>query len=143
MYTLLLAVIYLAFISLGLPDSMLGAAWPTVYAELNIPISYMGIITMIVSASTIVSSLLTDRVVAKMGTRVVTATSVLLTAAALFGFSCAKEFYHLCIIAIPYGLGAGAIDAGLNNYIALHYSVGQMNFLHCFYGIGYRALPPR
>ena len=136
MYTLLLAVIYLAFISLGLPDSMLGAAWPTVYAELNVPISYMGIITMIVSVSTILSSLLTDRVVAKVGTRVVTAISVLLTAIALFGFSCAKEFYHLCIIAIPYGLGAGAIDASLNNYVALHYNSRHMSWLHCFWGVG-------
>jgi fucose permease len=136
MYTLLLTVIYLAFISLGLPDSMLGAAWPTVYAELNVPISYMGIITMIVSVSTIISSLLTDRVVAKVGTRVVTAISVLLTAVALFGFSCAKEFYHLCIIAVPYGLGAGAIDASLNNYVALHYNSRHMSWLHCFWGVG-------
>ncbi len=136
MYTLLLAVIYLAFISLGLPDSMLGAAWPTIHDELNVPLSYMGIVTMIISLSTIFSSLFTDRVVAKVGTRVVTAASVFLTAIALFGFSCSAKFYQLCILAIPYGLGAGAIDASLNNYVALHYNSRHMSWLHCFWGVG-------
>lgn len=136
MYSLLLAVIYLAFISLGLPDSLLGSAWPTLYAEMNVPISYMGIITMIISACTIVSSLLTDRLVAKLGTRIVTSISIFLTATSLFGFSLSGEFYHLCLWGIPYGLGAGAIDASLNNYVALHFSSRHMSWLHCFWGVG-------
>ncbi len=136
MYILLLSVIYLAFISLGLPDSMLGAAWPTIYAEMNIPISYMGLVSMIISGGTIFSSLLTDRVVAKFGTRTVTAVSILLTALALFGFSASTEFYMLCLWAIPYGFGAGAVDASLNNYVALHYSSKHMSWLHCFWGVG-------
>ncbi len=136
MYLLLLSVIYLAFISLGLPDSLLGSAWPTVYAEFNVPISYLGAVSMITSASTILSSLMSDRVVAKFGTRTVTAFSVLLTAVAMLGFSTVGEFYQLCLWAIPYGLGAGAIDAALNNYIALHYSSRHMSWLHCFWGVG-------
>lgn len=136
MYLLLLAIIYLAFISLGLPDSLLGAAWPTIYAEFNVPISYMGLISMIISAGTIVSSLFTDRLTAKLGTKWVTTVSVFLTAIALFGFSTSDEFYQLCIWGIPYGLGAGAIDASLNNYIALHYSSRHMSWLHCFWGVG-------
>ena len=115
MYLLLLAVIYLSFISLGLPDSMLGAAWPTLYAELDVPISYMGIITIIISLGTVLSSLLTDRAIARLGTRLVTAISIFLTAAALFGFSTSKSLLVLCLWGIPYGLGAGAIDAALNN----------------------------
>lgn len=136
MYSLLLAVIYLAFVSLGLPDSLLGAAWPTIYAEMNVPISYMGIITMIISAGTIVSSLLTDRLVAKLGTRVITSISIFLTAISLLGFSLSGEFYQLCLWGIPYGLGAGAIDASLNNYVALHYNSKHMSWLHCFWGVG-------
>ena len=136
MYSLLLAVIYLAFISLGLPDSLLGSAWPTIYAEMDIPISYMGIISMVISSGTILSSLLTDRAVAKIGTRMVTAISILLTAGALMGFSVSREFYQLCLWGIPYGLGAGAIDACLNNYVALHYSSRHMSWLHCFWGVG-------
>ena len=136
MYSLLLAVIYLAFISLGLPDSLLGSAWPTIYAEMDIPIFYMGIISMVISSGTILSSLLTDRVVAKIGTRMVTAISILLTAGALMGFSVSREFYQLCLWGIPYGLGAGAIDACLNNYVALHYSSRHMSWLHCFWGVG-------
>ena len=136
MYSLLLAVIYLAFVSLGLPDSLLGAAWPTIYAEMNVPISYMGIITMIISAGTIVSSLLTDRLVAKLGTRVITSISIFLTAISLLGFSLSCEFYQLCLWGIPYGLGAGAIDASLNNYVALHYNSKHMSWLHCFWGVG-------
>ncbi len=136
MYLLLLSVIYLAFISLGLPDSLLGAAWPTVYSEFNIPISYLGLVSMIISGGTIFSSLLTDRVVAKFRTRNVTAVSVLLTAAAMLGFSFSKEFYQLCLWGIPYGFGAGAIDAALNNYVALHYNSRHMSWLHCFWGVG-------
>ncbi len=136
MYTLLLAVIYLAFISLGLPDSLLGAAWPTIYAEMSVPLSYMGLISMIISAGTIASSLISDRVVARLGTHTVTGISVLLTAVALMGFSYSDEFYQLCLWGIPYGLGAGAIDASLNNYVALHYNSRHMSWLHCFWGVG-------
>ncbi len=136
MYLLLLSVIYLAFISLGLPDSLLGSAWPTVYAEFNIPLSYLGIVSMIISAGTIFSSLLTDRVVAKFGTRVVTSVSIFLTAIAMLGFSFSREFYQICLWGIPYGFGAGAIDAALNNYVALHYSSRHMSWLHCFWGVG-------
>ena len=136
MYLLLLSVIYLAFISLGLPDSLLGSAWPTVYAEFNIPLSYLGIVSMIISAGTIFSSLLTDRVVAKFGTRVVTSVSIFLTAIAMLGFSFSSEFYQICLWGIPYGFGAGAIDAALNNYVALHYSSRHMSWLHCFWGVG-------
>ena len=136
MYLLLLAVIYLAFISLGLPDSLLGSAWPTLHAVFDVPISYMGVVSMIISGGTIISSLLTDRVTKKFGTGIVTAVSVLLTALALFGFSTSTAFYHLCLWAIPYGFGAGAIDASLNNYVALHYSSRHMSWLHCFWGVG-------
>ena len=136
MYLLLLSVIYLAFISLGLPDSLLGSAWPTIYAEFDIPVSYMGFVSMIISAGTIVSSLMTDRLTAKFGTRTVTTASIFLTAVALFGFSTATDFYQICIWGIPYGLGAGAIDAALNNYVALHYNSRHMSWLHCFWGIG-------
>lgn len=136
MYLLLLAIIYLAFISLGLPDSTLGAAWPTIYEEFNIPISYMGIVSVTISVGTIISSLFTDRAVAKLGTRGVTAASIFLTALSLFGFSISTEFYQICLWAIPYGFGAGAIDASLNNYIALHYNSRHMNWLHCFWGVG-------
>ena len=136
MYLLLLAVIYLTFISLGLPDSLLGSAWPTLYAEMGVPISYMGIITIIISTGTVLSSLTTDKAVAKFGTRIVTAVSTLLTALALLGFSVATEFYQLCLLGIPYGLGAGAIDASLNNYVATHYNSKHMSWLHCFWGVG-------
>ncbi len=136
MYLLLLAVIYLAFISLGLPDSLLGSAWPTLHVAFDVPISYMGFISMIISGGTILSSLLTDRVTKKFSAGIVTAFSVLLTAVALFGFSSATAFYQLCLWGIPYGLGAGAIDASLNNYVALHYSSRHMSWLHCFWGVG-------
>lgn len=136
MYLLLLAVIYLAFISLGLPDSLLGAAWPSIHVDWNIPLSWMGVASMIISGGTIVSSLMADRLTKKFGTRAVTVFSVFLTATALFGFSTAKEFYQLCLWGIPYGLGAGAIDASLNNYVALHYNSRHMSWLHCFWGVG-------
>ena len=136
MYLLLLAIIYLSFISLGLPDSTLGAAWPTIYAELGVPISYMGIITVIISLGTVLSSLLTDRAVARFGTRLVTAISIFLTATALFGFSVSKSLVEFCLWGIPYGLGAGAIDAALNNYVAMHYNSRHMSWLHCFWGVG-------
>ncbi len=136
MYLLLLAVIYIAFISLGLPDSLLGSAWPTIRAAFDVPLSYMGFVSMIISGGTIISGLMSERLTKKLGTKVVTTVSVLLTAVALFGFSTVSEFYQLCLWGIPYGLGAGAIDAALNNYVALHYSSRHMSWLHCFWGVG-------
>ncbi len=136
MYSLLLAIIYLAFISLGLPDSLLGSAWPIMHKELGIDLSYAGIITMIISGGTIISSLFSAKLNKKLGTAVVTSVSVLLTAIAMLGFSFSQEFWQLCLLAIPYGLGAGAIDAALNNYVAIHYSSKHMSWLHCFWGIG-------
>ncbi len=136
MYSLLLALIYIAFISLGLPDSLLGSGWPVMHDALNVSISYMGIVTMVISGGTIVSSLLSDRLTRKLGTRMVTVISVFLTAIALLGFSFSNEFWMLIVFAIPYGLGAGAIDAALNNYVALHYTSKHMSWLHCFWGVG-------
>lgn len=136
MYSILLVLIYLAFISLGLPDSLLGSGWPTMHHDLSVPISYAGIVTMIISGGTIISSLASDRLTQKFGTGLVTAFSVFLTAAALFGFSVSPHFWMLCVWALPYGLGAGAIDAALNNYVALHYSSRHMSWLHCFWGVG-------
>ena len=138
---LLLAIIYIAFISLGLPDSLLGAAWPVMYEELGVPISYAGIVTMIIAAGTIVSSLLSDWLMRKVGAGVITAVSVFMTAAALSGFSASHSFLLLCLWAVPYGLGAGAVDAALNNYVALHFSSRHMNWLHCFWSVGAAASP--
>lgn len=136
MYLFLLALIYLAFISLGLPDSLLGSGWPEMHLEFGVPTSYMGIVSMIISGGTIVSSLLSSRLTDKFGTRIVTVSSVFLTVIALFGFSFSNAFWMLLLFAIPYGLGAGAIDAALNNYVALHYKAKHMSWLHCFWGIG-------
>lgn len=141
MYLLLLTIIYMAFISLGLPDSLLGSAWPVMYEELNVSMSYAGIITMIISGGTIVTSLLSGRLTRKLGTGLVTALSVMLTAVALFGFSVSNSFILLCLWAIPYGIGAGAVDAALNNYVALHYSSRHMSWLHCFWGVGVTISP--
>ena len=141
MASFLIAIIYIAFISLGLPDSLLGSAWPVMYGQLDVPLSYMGIISMIISAGTIVSSFASDFITRKLGTGLVTAISVLMTAAALFGFSVAGSFALLCVIAVPYGLGAGAVDAALNNYVALHYSSKHMSWLHCFWGVGAAISP--
>lgn len=136
MFQLLLVIIYLAFISLGLPDSLLGSAWPVMYQEFSVPVSYAGGISMIIAAGTIVSSLQSDRLTKKLGTGKVTAFSVLLTAAALFGFSVSHSFAALCLWAVPYGLGAGSVDASLNNYVALHYASRHMSWLHCMWGVG-------
>lgn len=136
MYLLLLAVIYIAFISLGLPDSLLGAAWPTIRVDFDVPLSYMGLVSMIIAGGTIISGLLSERLTKKFGTRTVTIVSVFFTAAALLGFSTTHAFYQLCLWGIPYGLGAGAIDAALNNYVALHYNSRHMSWLHCFWGVG-------
>jgi fucose permease len=136
MFQILLLIIYLAFISLGLPDGLLGAAWPTIYTEMNLPVSYAGIISTIIAAGTIVSSLMSDRLTKKFGTSFVTSFSVLLTAIALFGFFISHNFIALCLWGIPYGLGAGSVDASLNNYVALHYKSRHMSWLHCMWGIG-------
>ncbi|CRF34002.1 MFS transporter [Brachyspira suanatina] len=136
MVNLLLAIIYLSFISLGLPDALLGSAWPTIHKELNVPISYAGIISIIISAGTIISSLQSDRLTKKFGTGKITAFSVAMTAIALFGFSITHSYLFLCVWAIPYGLGAGSVDASLNNYVALHYESKHMSWLHCMWGIG-------
>ena len=136
MTSLLLAVIYLAFIGLGLPDSLLGAAWPAMQPSLGVPLSYAGILSMIIALGTIVSSLQSDRLTLRLGTGRVTTISVGMTAAALLGFSLSGSFWQLCLWAIPYGLGAGSVDAALNNYVALHYKSRHMSWLHCMWGIG-------
>ena len=141
MVHLLLAIIYLAFISLGLPDALLGAAWPSMYPQFDVPVSYAGIISMIIALGTVVSSLQSDRLTQKLGTGKVTALSVLMTAMALFGFATSHSFGMLCLWAIPYGLGAGSVDASLNNYVALHYESRHMSWLHCMWGIGASAGP--
>ena len=130
MVHLLLAVIYLSFISLGLPDSLLGSAWPSMYQGFHVPLSYSGIIFFIISAGTVVSSLQSDRLTRKLGAGKVTAISVAMTAVALFGFSISTEFWQLGLWAIPYGLGAGSVDAALNNYVALHFVSRHMSWLH-------------
>ena len=136
MIHLLLAIIYLSFISLGLPDALLGAAWPNIYVDLQTSVSYAGIIFMIISAGTVVSSLMSDRLTYYLGTGKLTAISVGMTAIALFGFSTSNSFLMLCLWAVPYGLGAGSIDASLNNYVALHYEGYHMSWLHCMWGVG-------
>ena len=141
MIHLLLAIIYLAFISLGLPDGLLGAAWPTMYPQFDVPVSYAGAVSMIIALGTIVSSLMSDRLTHRLGPGRVTAISVAMTAAALFGFSTSDSFWMLCLWAIPYGLGAGSVDASLNNYVALHYTSRHMSWLHCMWGVGAAAGP--
>ena len=136
MASLLLAIIYLAFISLGLPDSLLGSAWPSMYKELGVSVSWAGIVSMIIAAGTIVSSLASDRMTKRFGAGTVTAVSVCMTAAALFGFSISSSFWMLCIFAVPYGLGAGSVDAALNNFVAIHYPARHMSWLHCMWGVG-------
>lgn len=141
MVHLLLAVIYLSFISLGLPDALLGAAWPMMYGEFGVSLSYAGGISMIISVGTIVSSLMSDRMTRRFGPGKVTVVSVAMTAAALFGFSFSHSFWMLCLWSIPYGLGAGSVDAALNNYVAVHYESRHMSWLHCMWGLGASAGP--
>lgn len=136
MVHLLLVIIYIAFISLGLPDSLLGSAWPTMYGELGVAVSYAGLVSMIIAGGTIVSSLFSDRLIRKFSTGLVTAVSVAMTAVALLGFSFSHSFWQLCLWGIPYGLGAGSVDSALNNFVALHYKSRHMSWLHCFWGIG-------
>lgn len=141
MFQLLLIIIYLAFISLGLPDALLGSAWPSIYQEMGVAVSCAGIISMIIAGGTIVSSLLSDQLIRKTGTGVVTVVSVAMTALALFGFSSSHSFIQLCLWGIPYGLGAGSVDAALNNFVAMHYKSRHMSWLHCFWGVGATAGP--
>ena len=141
MATLLLIVIYAAFIGLGRPDSIFGTAWPAIYQELNVPVGMASCVTMLVSAGTIICSLISARVINKYGTRNVVAFSTTLTALVLLGFSFANHLAWMCLLALPLGLGAGAIDTALNNYVAVHYKASHMNFLHCFYGVGVSLSP--
>lgn len=141
MTTLLLIIIYIAFISLGLPDSMLGAAWPMVRADLSLPMAGAGLISMIISGGTIVSSILSGKLIQRLGTGKLTLISVFITAMALLGFSFSPSYVWLCLMAIPLGLGAGAVDAALNNFVALHFSARHMSWLHCFWGFGATAGP--
>ncbi len=136
MVSLLLAVIYLSFISLGLPDALLGSAWPVMYPQLGANVSAAGILTAVISAGTVISSLLSDRLTLKFGSGKITAVSVAMTAIALYGFSVSSSFWMLVVFAIPYGLGAGSVDASLNNYVALHYESRHMSWLHCMWGVG-------
>lgn len=136
MVSLLLAIIYLSFISLGLPDGLLGAAWPTMCIEMHVPVSYAGIISVTICAGTVISSLMSDRLTLRFGTAKVTAASVAMTALALFGFSITRNYWLLLLWAVPYGLGAGSVDASINNYVALHYASRHMSWLHCMWGVG-------
>lgn len=141
MLTILLVIIYIAFISLGLPDAILGSAWPMIHQNLNVPISYAGIATMIISGGTIVSSFFSGKVIRKFGTGKVTTFSVFLTAAGLIGIYFAPSFLWICLLGVPLGIGAGAVDSALNNFVALHYKAKHMNWLHCFWGIGATSGP--
>ena len=141
MATLLLIIIYLAFIGLGLPDSLFGTAWPAIYSEFALPFSFGSFVTTVITCGTITSSILSTRVIARFGTGKVTAFSTAMTALALLGFSLSGNLLPLCLLALPLGLGAGSVDTGLNNYVALHYSSSQMSLLHCFYGIGITVSP--
>ena len=136
MTSLLLSIIYLSFVSLGLPDALLGAAWPTMCVEFDVPVSYAGLISIIISMGTITSSLMSDRLTRRFGTAKVTAFSVAMTAVALLGFSLSPKYWMLLLWAIPYGLGAGSVDASINNYVALHYASRHMSWLHCMWGVG-------
>lgn len=141
MFGLLIAIIYLSFISLGLPDSLLGSAWPVMSEEFSAPVSYAGMVSIVISVCTIISSLLSDRTTKRFGAGVVTAVSVGTTALALLGFSFANAFWQLVVLAIPYGLGAGGVDAALNNYVALHFKSQHMSWLHCMWGVGAAVSP--
>lgn len=141
MITILLVFIYVFYIGLGIPDSLLGSAWPAIYMEFHLPVSYASFISTIISIGTVLSSLFSAKIIEKLGTAKVTVLSTFLTTIALSGFSCSPNFLWLCLCAIPLGIGAGSIDTALNNYVALHYNAMQMNFLHCFYGIGVTVSP--
>ena len=141
MATLLLFIIFIDFIGLGIPDSLFGPAWPAIYSEMSLPVSLGSIVSLINTGGTVISSLMSDRITLKLGSGKTTFISIFMTAAALLGFSLSTKFWMLCLFAIPFGLGAGSVDAALNNYVALHYKASHMNFLHCFYGIGVTLSP--
>lgn len=141
MATLLLIVICIAFIGLGIPDSLFGTVWPSIYPEFGIPVSYAPFVSCMISLGTILSSLLSTRLIAKLGTAMVAFLSTLLTAIALLGFSVSGNLWWMMLFSIPLGLGAGSIDTGLNNYVALHYKANHMSYLHCFYGVGVTVSP--
>ncbi len=141
MTTLLLIIIYIAFISLGLPDAMFGASWPTIRADLSLPMEGAGLVSFIVASGTIISSLLSGKLIRKFGTGKLTLISVFMTAIPLLGYSFSHNYLWLCLLGIPLGLGAGAVDAALNNFVALHFSARHMSWLHCFWGVGATAGP--
>ena len=141
MATALLIIIYIAFIGLGIPDSLFGTAWPAIYSEFELPISFGSFVTIIISCDTVLSSVISSKIISRLGTNKVSAYSTLLTALALLGFSFAPNLWVMCFWAIILGVGAGAIDVALNNYVAIHYSATHMSFLHCFYGVGVSASP--
>ena len=138
---LLLVIIYIAFISLGLPDSLHGSAWPSMYNSLNVPLHYAGFISMVITGGSVISCILSEKVIRRFGTGIVMVVSVFMTAAALIGISFSASFFFLCLCAVPLGLGAGSVDIALNNYVALHYKSRHMNWLHCFWGLGASAGP--
>lgn len=137
----LLVIIYLAFISLGLPDSLLGTAWPTIYVKFGVQLSFAGILSFTVSLGTIISSFFSSKIIRRFKTGLTTAISVSLTAIALIGISFSVNFWMMFVFCIPLGLGAGSVDAALNNYVALHFKAKHMNWLHCFWGVGVTASP--
>ena len=141
MATVLLIIIYIAFIGLGIPDSLFGTAWPAIYSDFGLPISFGSFVTVIVSCGTVISSIISSKIIARLGTNRVSAYSTLLTAIALLGYSFAPNLWVMCFLAVILGIGAGSIDVALNNYVALHYSATHMSFLHCFYGIGVSVSP--
>lgn len=141
MATLLLIVICIAFIGLGIPDSLFGTVWPSIYPEFGIPVSYAPFVSCMISVGTILSSLLSTRLIARFGTAMVAFASTLLTAVALLGFSVSGNLWWMMLFSVPLGLGAGSIDTGLNNYVALHYKANHMSYLHCFYGVGVTVSP--
>ena len=141
MATILLIVIYIAFIGLGIPDSLFGAAWPEIYAQFAVPVSYANFVTLLISGGTVISSLMSARLINRFGAAKITAASTSMTALALLGFSFSQNMIWLCLSAVPLGLGAGAIDSALNNYVAIHYTAAHMSFIACFYGIGITVSP--
>ncbi len=141
MVTLLIIIIYITYVGLGIPDSLLGAAWPSIYTEFNIPVSYSAFVTTLISGGTIISSLLSARIIKRLGTAWTTALSTALTVVALFGFAASKNIFMLCAFAIPLGFGAGSIDTALNNYVALNFKASHVSFLHCAYGVGVSISP--
>ena len=141
MATLLVIIIFVTYIGLGIPDSLFGTAWPAIYSEFDLPISYSNFVTGLMYTGTIISSLLSAKLTKKLGTPLVVALSTFLTAVAIFGFSFSKNMFMLCLCTIPLGLGAGAIDNVLNSYVALNYKATHVNFLHCSYGVGVTLSP--